>query len=194
MRKLFVIGMAWMLSTGLAYPDALTNEDIDLHISKMHILNPAFVALRKKLESVEELYDRMRGSSINNGFSTIVEIGSSEKLAEFAILETLVTDNGYQSVIEWSQLNDRIETVFFTASNMAGVSRFINGKKTGINDGTNLFSWLEDESNPQDVRDTISDRLIELCNLYCADQSDLESVGNRYGDLLSAYDELRKSR
>ena len=194
MRKLIVIGLTWMLSTGLAYSDALTNKDIDLHISKMQILNPAFVALRKKLESVEELNDRMRGSSVNNGFSTIVEIGRSEKLAEFATLESLVTDNGYQSVNEWSQLNDRIETVFFTAANMAGVSRFINGKKTGITDGTNIFSYIEDESRPQDVRDTIKDRLTELCKLYCSDQSDLYSVGSRYGDLLSAYRELRKKR
>lgn len=194
MKKFVLLYVFTCLFSPLAHSDILSNNDIDLHIEKLQVLNPAFVALRVKLEANAESAKAMSQAKLNNGFQVIVGLGENANVNEYTDLETLVLENGYQSIDNWAEVNDRIETMYFTATNLADFSRFINGKKTGINAGTDIFSYIEDESNPEDVRNMLAGKLTEQCELHCADSSDLNSIGKRYSDLLTAYNDLRKSK
>ena len=156
MKKFVLLYVFTCLFSPLAHSDILSNNDIDLHIEKLQVLNPAFVALRVKLEANAESAKAMSQAKLNNGFQVIVGLGENANVNEYTDLETLVLENGYQSIDNWAEVNDRIETMYFTATNLADFSRFINGKKTGINAGTDIFSYIEDESNPEDVRNMLA--------------------------------------
>ena len=53
MKKFVLLYVFTCLFSPLAHSDILSNNDIDLHIEKLQVLNPAFVALRVKLEANE---------------------------------------------------------------------------------------------------------------------------------------------
>ena len=193
MKNYSVLLIGLLLVSEVTVSDPLSDDDIDRQISAYFSLMPTFIELREKLYSNEETRKKMSDAPVNSGFRTIVELGKDTSTNDYNKLQSSALKYGYESVEAWAFVNDRISTLF---GYMANIGQYPSayGENTGITENTDIFSYISDETKPENVRQDISSRINKICDDYCIEASDLESVGRRYPDLLSAYNEFRNSR
>ena len=117
---------------------------------------------------------------------TIIELAKNKGLEDYKHLEAIALKSGYESIEEWALVNDRVETMFNHAVNIAGFP-MPYGRNSGITSDTDIFAYINDETQPEDIRKRISDSFAGVCDEHCVEPSDLESVGRWCPDLLLAY-------
>ena len=191
MKQVSVVSVGLLLIHGVAVGDPLSDEDIDRHISALPIMIDLFRDLRDKLGSNPKTAKIISDAPLKSGFRTIIDTGKNERLGEYNSMEKIALEHDFESIEEWALVNDRVETLFLHAANIA-VFPAPYGKNSGITKDTDIFAYINDETKPENIRQRISESFVDVCEEYCVEPSDLESVSRRYSDLLIAYNKIRK--
>ena len=187
MRKL-------LLATLLCLPfgasgDTLNVEEIDRFLLTGPQLVKSMQALQKRLSSDDERVKKIMAATRDNRdfYRTVIEqVGDTQEIKE---LKSVAVNAGYENIDDWAYTGDRLVSVYFAVDAVASLGHIFYDDE-GYTEDTDIFVYVDDQTKPEEIRDTLRGKIEDRCARDCVVPADLYIAGERFGRVSELFEKL----
>ncbi|UDL05696.1 hypothetical protein [Marinobacter sp. CA1] len=167
------------LTAALAAPvaaESLTEEQVALFLDK----TPAIEAV---LASTNQDLSKAENKQVQNAifdlrpYTTLTEIMATKP--SMAMLDQVARKSGYDGFADYAQVFDRIFSIAITGD-MVATAATLGEPNPDPALSQNPYAYVNDDSNPPELRAKIRNDLNEFCQERCVNPDDMEIVGRHY--------------
>ncbi|MES9972396.1 MAG: hypothetical protein ABW092_20375 [Candidatus Thiodiazotropha sp.] len=170
-----------------ALSSTITDAEIDKFLKSVPITSDLLDKVKAKVKKDHALAKKLSKAQLEGKYTR--EMANELKSwPEYATLETLVKQSGFDSVEAWSLVVDRVFGVISSAQWVVLVASMPMPNSDippVLTRDTDLFEFLNDTSNDAELREKYGKQLQEMCTRMCYDQADLPVVGARFQEIKS---------
>lgn len=176
-----------LIQTTSVFAETITDAEIDKFVVSAPKTGATIKSIKAKINKDTKLSKLLSDAQVEGAYMRkLVKV--VKEWPEYPALENSVKEAGFGSVDEWALVSDRVLGVIMSANwvVLTGSLQKPKSKSPALTMETNLFTYLNDESNDSGLRKKFGDQLNEVCERLCYDTSDLPVVGARYEEVQSA--------
>lgn len=163
---------------------AITDADVDRFLKSVPPTSESLKQIKARIESEKDLSKALTMAQLEGRLHREM-VKLSGGWPEQDELKEQVKQTGFNSIEQWALIADRIMGVISSAQwVVAAASMPIpNSDEPTLAPDTNLFAYLDDETNDTTLVQKYDEQLGEMCERLCYDSADLPVVGARYDEI-----------
>ncbi len=171
--------------------ETITNAELDMFLACAPKISATINRIRNQLNKEAKFSERLSTAQVEGNYMREM-LRLVREWPEYPALEKAVKGVGFETVDAWSFVADRVLGVIMSANYvvLTGSLAEKESESPALNVDTNIFTYLNDESNDPVLRMKFRDQLQEVCEKLCYDTADLLVVGARYEELQAALDAM----
>lgn len=166
--------------------ETMTTELVLRFLKSMRATEEPLDRLQAKLKD-DKAANKMVSGAVTKGEMLRTMVAIAEKIDEVENVRTAVREAGFQSIEDWAYVGDRIISVMFVNEMLSAIAPIsFSGK--GFPEGANISEFIADESNPEELRAELFERLEASCQTDCVVPADLAVVSEHIAEIKSAFE------
>ena len=101
----------------------------------------------------------------------------------------MAVNAGYENIDDWAYTGDRLVSVYFAVDAVASLGHIFYDDE-GYTEDTDIFVYVDDQTKPEEIRDTLRGKIEDRCARDCVVPADLYIAGERFGRVSELFEKL----
>lgn len=164
----------------------MTTELVLQFLKSMQATQKPLDQIQAKLKSNKEA-NKLISGAVTKGEMLRTMVAIADKAGEIENVAAAVKESGFESIEDWAYTGDRILSVMFVNEMLNAIAPLSFSAK-GFPEDAEIFEFITNESNPQELRNELSVALEETCQSDCVVPADLAAVSKHLAEIKSAFE------